>query len=338
MPSVAEHLPLEIWLYIFTFIEGHAVVRAFTQLNVFFDSLLRSPHLQLYLRTKKNESNERLPQLPWSYINLQNIYSISVGQRKANCLIQFLRWHAQYLIYLRSLSVYLRQSTLHNNTQFLTFALYQLPSLNDIRIKYKGLHKHSFNLDPILMHIFRQNSTINRCSFDFEWFDCDLKTSGWFINPNLTHLHIAKISFNKLSTILSFTPGLLYLKASIDSSLVVSHNHFTLSHLRKLDIFIDKSSFAHLRILKQATSCLQCLRFKGDFNVNDDGYINEKLWQELFCNIEYYNVRLIAFGFNGERKQLLINRTRDCQGKKWLERIDNGKLMKVIISFKSSVI
>jgi hypothetical protein len=338
MPLTAERLPPEIWFYIFTFIEGHDVVQAFSQLNVFFDSLLRSPHLQLYLRTKQNESNERLPQLPWSYINLQNIYSLSVGQNKADCLIQFLRWHAQYLIHLRSLSVYLKQSTLHNNIQFLTFALYQLPSLNYIRIRYKGLKRHSFNLDSILIYIFRQNSTINRCSFDFKWLDYDLKTSGWFINPNITHLHIDEISFNKLSTILSFTPRLRYLKVSIDSSHVVSHDHFTLPQLRKLDIYIDKSSFAHLRMLKQAASCLQCLRLKGCFNVNDDDYFKEKLWQELYSNIEYYNVRLSALGFNNEQKQLLINRIRDCRGKKWLERIDKDRQMEVIISFKSSVI
>jgi hypothetical protein len=119
---------------------------------------------------------------------------------------------------------------------------------------------------------------------------------------------------------------------------MVSHDHFILSHLRKLDIFIDKSSFAHLRILKQATSCLQCLRLKGNFNINDDGYFNEKLWQELYCNIDYYNVRLSALGYNNEQKQLLINRIRDCQGKKWLERIDKERKMEVIISFKSSVI
>jgi hypothetical protein len=77
---------------------------------------------------------------------------------------------------------------------------------------------------------------------------------------------------------------------------------------------------------------------KGNFNINDDGYFNEKLWQELYCNIDYYNVRLSALGYNNEQKQLLINRIRDCQGKKWLERIDKERKMEVIISFKSSVI
>jgi hypothetical protein len=166
------------------------------------------------------------------------------------------------------------------------------------------------------MYIFQEKSTITRCSFDFKWLDCVLKTSGWFINPNLTHLDISEISFNKLSIILSFTPGLCYLKVSIDSSHVVSHDHFTLSHLRKLDISIDKLSFAHLRILEQATSCLQWLRLKGCFNVNDDGYFNEQLWQELYCNIDYYNVRLSASGYNNGQKQLIINHIRDCRGKK----------------------
>ncbi|CAF3904872.1 unnamed protein product, partial [Rotaria sordida] len=143
----AENLPREIWLYIFTFLEGHDVVRSFSCLNVFFDSLLHSSHLQLHIRIRQNESNERLPESTWSHINLQNIYSISVGRRKANCLIQFLRWHAQYLVSLRSLSIYLRKSKLYTNIQFLIYALEQIPSLKRIRIKY--IAKSDPNIDNL---------------------------------------------------------------------------------------------------------------------------------------------------------------------------------------------
>ncbi|CAF4990957.1 unnamed protein product, partial [Rotaria sp. Silwood1] len=134
MVSQAENLPREIWLYTFTFLEGHDVVRSFSCLNVFFNSLLHSPHLQLHIRIRQNESNERLPEPTWLHINLQNIYSISVGRRKANCLIQFLRWHAQYLVRLQSVSIYLRKSKLYTNIQFVIFALEQIPSLKHIRI------------------------------------------------------------------------------------------------------------------------------------------------------------------------------------------------------------
>jgi hypothetical protein len=74
MSLQAEQLPSEIWLYIFTFFEGHDVVRSFSCLNSYFDSLLHSPHLQLYIRIKQNESNERLPKSTWSHINIENIY------------------------------------------------------------------------------------------------------------------------------------------------------------------------------------------------------------------------------------------------------------------------
>ena len=177
MTLQAEQLPTEIWLYIFTFFEGHDLVHAFSNLNLFFDSLLRSPHLQLHIRIKRHESNERLSKLTWSHINLQNIYSLSVEQRKTNCLIQFLRCHSPHLLCLRSLSVYLKISNLYNSILYLIFTLQQMPSLNRLCIKCRMLSGNYFRFHPRQMNIFRETSPLSNCSFYLRRLYSDVTTS-----------------------------------------------------------------------------------------------------------------------------------------------------------------
>ena len=333
-----EHLPSEIWLYIFSFFEGHDLIRSFSHLNLFFDSLLRSSHLQLHIRIKKDESDQRLPEPIWSHINLQNIYSLSVGKRKANCLIQFLRWHAQYLIRLRTVSIYLRQLNIYYNTQFLIFALEQLPSLQCIHIKYQGLHTYSFDLNPVLNYIFREKSIINSCSFATVGLDFNNDNFKWSINQHLKYLKIREISFDKLFSILSYTPQLHYLTATIDSSHIVSEQSFTLSQLRKLDLYIFRSPVARLRMLKQAAPYLQYLRVRGCINSDDNDYFNENLWNELLHNIKFFDIEVSGWVYNGEKKQSLTNHIQNYQGKKWFKLKTKNSCLEVIISFKSSMI
>jgi hypothetical protein len=197
MRSQAETLPPEIWLYIFTFFEGHDLVHTFSHLNTFFDSLLRSQHLQLHIQFRQNESSAQLSQLIVPHIDLQNIYSVPLGQRKSNCLIQFLRWHAQHLIRLHSLSIYLKISNLYNNIQLLTFAVQQIPSLHRIHLECRAFSYDCFRVAPVTMHIFREKSTIIHCSLIFsKKSNCDLITSNWFINLNPKHFYITKVSWN----------------------------------------------------------------------------------------------------------------------------------------------
>ncbi|CAF3108493.1 unnamed protein product [Rotaria sp. Silwood2] len=337
MISQAKILPPEIWLYTFTFLEGHDIVRSFSCLNAFFNSLLHSPYLQLYIRIRQNESNERLPDSTWSHIHLQNIYSISVGRRKANCLIQFLRWHAQYLVSLRSLSIYLRKSKLYINIQFLIFALEQIPSLKRIRIKYIAKSDQNIdNLKPLTTYIFSERSTLQKCSFVLNMSDYNMITSQWSINRLLKYLNISSISSIDLVSLLSFTPQLHSLQTMMDACKVISYKNVVLTPLEKVILRLDRSYFTQLEAFKEIVPNLQSLRLEGDFNTKDDNFFNENMWHKLLNNIKYFYVNLKVFEFTDSEKINLKNRFPNCEGKSWFSWVENAQYLKVIISFKST--
>jgi hypothetical protein len=337
MPLQAEQLPSEIWLYIFTFFEGHDLVRAFSCLNSFFDSLLHSSHLLMHIRIKPNEFNERLPESTWSHINLENIYSLGVGRRKANCLIQFLRWNAQYLVRLSSLSVYLRRSKIYYNAQFLIFALEQIPSLRRLRIKYlTKFDRYVDHLEPLMAYIFSQRSTIQTYSLISDMSDYNMITSKWSINPSIKYLHVGEMSSDNLFSLLSLTPHLYSLQAMVNTSSVVSYESFALIHLKKVNLRLYRSRFHELQILKEIAPNLQSLRLRGSFNDNDDDFYNEKLWYQLFNNIRYFQVALENSAYDDTKKIELRNHIRNWDGKSWFSYQETKSSLTVSIKFKST--
>jgi hypothetical protein len=53
-----EHLSVELWLTIFSFLEGYDLQRVFSHLNSFFIDLFRSPRLRIYLNVKRGGCKE----------------------------------------------------------------------------------------------------------------------------------------------------------------------------------------------------------------------------------------------------------------------------------------
>ena len=45
MKTCIEHLPIELWIEIFSYLEAHTLLQAFTNLNHYFDQLIASDHL-----------------------------------------------------------------------------------------------------------------------------------------------------------------------------------------------------------------------------------------------------------------------------------------------------
>lgn len=334
MKSHAEHLPPEIWMCIFDFLEGHDIIRSFTHLNSFFDSLLRSPQMQFYIRIKENEFNERLPESTWSHIGLQNVGSLFVGRRKGNCLIQFLRWHAPYLVCLRSLFIYLRKSKIHINIQFLIIALTQMSSLKCIRVKYFGKSDQNVhNLQALTTYIFSGRSTIQNCSFITNMSDNNMTASKLSVNRLLKHLEISSISSISLFSLLPFTPALSSLKATLDPSHGVLQENLILNHFTKAHIRIDRSQFSQLELFKKLAPNLQSLRLEGCFDIQDDKYFNETLWHKLLDNIEHFNIYLREFAYLEAQKTPLTDCIRNYNGKYWFDWEENGQLLSVYIKF-----
>ena len=332
----AEDLPPEIWLSIFTFFEGHDLVRAFSGLNSFFNSLLRSPHLQLCIRMKKDESNERLPELTWSHINRENIYSLTVGRRKANCLIQFLRWNAQYLTRLTSLSVYLRKSNSYYNIQFLVFALGQLPSLNRLRIKYTTkINSTSGDLQPLIANLFNNRFTIQNYSFIFDMSDYNMDTSTWSINPCLRSVYLDTISINKLLSLLPFTPQLYSLRLGLNASPVTRHPNITFNHLQKLNLRLRWTPFAPVQTLREIMPNLRILLLNGFISGNDENYFKENLWDKLLNNINYFRVHLHDSASDEPTKTIFKNYIQNMSGKSWFSYKETQSNIYIDIKFQS---
>ncbi|CAF4012563.1 unnamed protein product [Adineta steineri] len=321
MASTAEDLPSEIWFYIFTFIEGHDIVQSFSSLNSFFNSLLHSQYLQLHIRIKKNESNKRLPVSTWSHIDLRNIYSLSVGQRKANCLIQFLRWNANYLIYLRSLSIYLRKSKFDNHIQIITSALQQMPSIRNIRIKYTAQFNPDIDhFEPLMLYIFSTKSTIQKCSFNFRMFRYNIIVSKWSISPALKYLKINSTSWNNLFSLLNLTPYLYSLKAVISQSDTILNKDIVLDHLKKANLYLTCSRFIQLELLKNVAPNLESLQVHGNFSPRDPAYFNENLWTYVESPSE---------------KQALRDYIVELKGKVWFTWEAHPPNLQAVIKFTS---
>ncbi|CAM4803939.1 unnamed protein product [Rotaria magnacalcarata] len=304
--SSAEYLPRELWLHIFIYLEGHDIVRSFSCLNSLFASLLRSSHLQLFICIKQNESNEKLPQSTWSHINLENIYSITVRQRKANCLIRFLRWHAQHLVRLQSLCLYLRKSVgTIDNFQLLT------------------------------ADIFSERFIAQKCSFIFEMSDANMTPSDWSINRMIKQLYIHSITSTELFSLLSFTPQLYSLETTMKLSQEISNQNVALPHLEKLNLHLAHTYFLQLEMLKELAPNSRSLRVKGYFNTDDDNYFNENMWHKLFKNINYFDVDLHMLARLNSKMVNLKNRIRLCEEKSWFHCEETNVLLRGTITFKS---
>ncbi|UJR07820.1 hypothetical protein I4U23_012103 [Adineta vaga] len=336
MPFKAEYLPSEIWLYTFSYLEGHDLIHAFSDLNLFFTSLLHSQYLYFHIRIKKNESNQQLPTFPWSQIPLNKISSLAVGQRKANCLIQFLRWNAQYLTGLRSLSIYLRKSKLDNNVQSLTLALQQIPSLYSIRIKYSAKFDFSIDLfEPLMMCIFSNQSSIQKCSLDFQMCCDKMKTLNWSRNFSLKYLQSNQTAWIDLSTLLSFAPYLRSLQAEMRLSDTRIYEKIVLIHLNKANLILNRPRFVQLELFKEKAPNLNSLCLQGSLCIKDENYFNEDSWHRLLHNIKYYQVYLTEQVWLSSLKRTVSNYIRDLKEKNWFS--SNEDYTKVFVKFTSAI-
>jgi hypothetical protein len=92
-----EQLPVELFLIIFSYLEGNDLMKAFANLNIFFYSLLQSPLLQIHFRLKKEE-------IEFPHIFVENIQSLS-DNKYDRYVHQFIDLHLSNLKHLQSLTI-----------------------------------------------------------------------------------------------------------------------------------------------------------------------------------------------------------------------------------------
>ena len=137
MPLSPECLPAEVWLMVFSFIEGNDLRRAFSCLNSFFTALLYSPHLRVHLNVTTGGYRELSP----SHISFchEAYESLHANIHGISDLLLFLD-RAHTLPNLRSLSLHIRRQT---NYSLLISILPRLTSLQHLTISYAILSADS---------------------------------------------------------------------------------------------------------------------------------------------------------------------------------------------------
>ncbi|CAF3420302.1 unnamed protein product, partial [Rotaria sp. Silwood2] len=134
MKTSIEHLPVELWISIFSYLEAHDLFQAFTDLNNYFDKLIASDYLLFHVRLGKSDHNplEYSIRPYWSDSILNRIISLQpIIQHKTSHIPEFLRWHCTKLIQLKSLKVKLRRREI----PAICIALKQLNSLSHLSIE-----------------------------------------------------------------------------------------------------------------------------------------------------------------------------------------------------------
>lgn len=253
MVTGIEELPLEIWLTVFQYLEVHELFQAFQKLNSHFDGILKSSHLSFHLRWNKTDGNyEQSPvKSYWSDPVLNRVVCLRPAvQSPSTHLIEFLRWHANKLNRLESLTIKADQ---HDalSTLCICQALREFPRLKRLIITcapFRILFETVFSL-----------STLRRCHFIFQ-------SSAESIDNNLLNVHSpikqlfltfpGRANYSLINTLLTYTPELTRLELcgssySFEPVSIFSQPLFILPKIRILKLKLDGGFFT--------PDCFRCL-------------------------------------------------------------------------------
>ncbi|UJR14380.1 hypothetical protein I4U23_001376 [Adineta vaga] len=133
MCTTFEQLPVELWISIFSYLEAHELLQAFSNLNHHINQILTSNYLVFHVRLGKTNHNplDYSTQSYWSDSILNRIVSLQpIDSHKTSHIPEFLRWHCTKLIQLKFLKVKLRGREI----PAICYVLPQLPSLEYLSI------------------------------------------------------------------------------------------------------------------------------------------------------------------------------------------------------------
>jgi hypothetical protein len=115
MKTCAEHLPIELWISIFYYLEIHDLFQAFNNLNTYFNTLLTSNYLSFYVQLEKCQNfYKQFPMhSPWSTQVLNRIICLkSSTHGQGKYISQFFYWHGKELLRLKSLTIEVKEREL----------------------------------------------------------------------------------------------------------------------------------------------------------------------------------------------------------------------------------
>lgn len=295
MKTSIEHLPVELWISIFSYLEAHDLIKAFTNLNYYFDQLIASDYLLFNVKLGKIDHNplEYSIKPYWSDSILTRIISLQpIIQHKTSHIPEFLRWHCSELIQLKSLKVKIRGR--------------EIPSICIALQQFNSLYYLSIECVPnqILLEAILSVPSIRVCRLDF----LRALTPINCYSNNISNIEILDIKLRDdsnnsiINLLLSHMPKLKRLEINIPEINFNNQNSFfnkslfILSKLRTIKIIwsganLNSNLFEDLHeimpVLKHVYLNMDYYSFYKDFFNNFMYY-----WRPIFQKKEQINIFL----------------------------------------------
>ena len=194
MKTQVEHIPNELWLSIFSYLEAHDLFCGFNRLNNRFDEILASNYLTFYLQLKKqkNRSLEFTTALPWfDGILKRTVCLRSTAPNGCGYVPDYLRKNAHKFIRLQSLTITINT----RQTNMICRILQKLPSF-----EYLSL---TCIIIPIIITTMLNMSTLRACHLNTKQ-PLYLYHNDFNINNNIERFSInfPSVSDNLLTNLL----------------------------------------------------------------------------------------------------------------------------------------
>ncbi|CAF3801703.1 unnamed protein product [Rotaria sp. Silwood1] len=293
MKTCIEQLPIELWIEIFSYLEAHILLQAFTNLNHYFDQLITSDYLLFNVRLGKINKNplEYSIRPYWSENILNRIISVRpIIQHKISHIPEFLRWHCTKLIQLKSLTMKLRGREIShvchvlqqlNSLHYLSIECVPNQILLDGILAAPTLHICRLEFSrPITPIIFYSNNISNIEILDIKLED---DSYGSIINLLLSHMpKLKRLEYNNYD---------IYVK---NREWIFFKSLFILPQLQTINVQCS-SNYSSPIIFQNLHKNLPAIR-RFYLNMNFD-FINEDLlnnliyhWWPIFLKIERINI------------------------------------------------
>ncbi|CAF4082549.1 unnamed protein product [Adineta steineri] len=356
MITCIEHLPIELWVEIFSYLEAHIIFQGFTNLNYYFNQILTSNYILFHVQLGVVDCNplEYSIKPYWSESILNRIINLQPKSQHQLCHIpEFLRWHCTKLSQLKSLTIKIRGREIRS----ICYALEQLNSLVYLSIECVP--------DQILLDAILATSTVRFCRLDFLRPVTPINT----YSKNLSNIEILNIKLQDdsygsiMNLLLSHMPKLKRLEMNNNDIYVKNREWiffqslFILPNLRKFKAQWSSNYSVPIVFQNLHTNLPNIRYFSLHINFN---FINEEFfdhliyhWWPIFKNIEQIYLFIKCHGFSSEtdnndtriylnRFQSIIHAMNEQYVKtKWNETIFTGtNIVDISIckSFKSNIL
>ena len=324
----AECLPTEIWLKIFSYLDPTENIRAFSNLNRFFDRFASTKYFLVHHRLTKDDCKSNLSNSLTQSLRLETIGSLTVGRRQRNHCMDFFRMYSDRLINLQKLSIYFRQDIVTNLMHLLIDALKRLPSLKALEVHSHGegpAHWGPFGylrIEDFLRTVLSDQLSLTHCQLLFTLSNFGVPSNRWSGVSSIRYLTLTTISWSNLVTIFHRIPDLRTITASISS---YQSESLTLifPSLRKIKLTVDRTPFALLTEMCRLAPRLDSLTVFGWFTFTDENYFLEDSWRKLLDPISTYFIWIDKPPREQNDVEQLRRVANALKGKPWFELKDN---------------